>query len=66
MNTMDKDLVIGRSFLKQTVETKPEIIQQNKNTILHHICSPRKPKDTNTVSLKNKPSISTSIGCVLH
>ena len=43
MNETSKpELITGKSYLKQTVETDTNIIKENKLTILNHICSPRK------------------------
>ena len=43
MNETSKpELITGKSYLKQPVETNTTIIKENKLTILNHICSPRK------------------------
>jgi len=36
------EIITGKSYLKQPVETDTTIIKENKLTILNHICSPRK------------------------
>ena len=38
------ETVTGKSLLKNNsvIETEPSIISQNNNTILYHICQPKK------------------------
>jgi len=68
-NLNESDIIIGKSYLKQSVETNTDIIKDNKLTILNHICSPRKIQETipqmdsKQNSQTNKNSIYTSTLC---
>ncbi len=62
---IDSDTIIGKSLIKKniTVETNPSIISQNNNTILYHICQPKKStmnyqlnKNSTSISIKSSPT----------
>ncbi len=65
------EIITGKSYLKQPVETDTTIIKENKLTILNHICSPRKEQETppsirvsNETLRQSRSSIYTSTMCV--
>ena len=71
----EPELITGKSYLKQTVETDTNIIKENKLTILNHICSPRKEqiqaqetphstRGSNKTLRLSRSSIYTSTMCV--
>lgn len=77
MNETSKpELITGKSYLKQPVETDTTIIKENKLTILNHICSPRKEqpiqeqetphstRGSNKTLRLSRSSIYTSTMCV--
>ena len=70
----EPEIITGKSYLKQSVETNTTIIKENKLTILNHICSPRKeqiPEQETPPSIRvsnetlrqSKSSIYTSTLC---
>ena len=75
MNETSKpEIITGKSYLKQSVETNTTIIKENKLTILNHICSPRKEqipeqetplstRGSNKTLQQSKSSIYTSTLC---
>ena len=70
------EIITGKSYLKQPVETDTTIIKENKLTILNHICSPRKEqpiqeqetphstRGSNKTLRLSRSSIYTSTMCV--
>lgn len=40
--TKDKvEIIRGKSYLQSTIETRPDIIKNNKLSILNYICTPQ-------------------------
>lgn len=69
MSKGDYSFVIGKSLLKNTIETDLSIIKKNKNTILNHICIEEDVPPSKGLKLnspKNRNSTYTSINCVLQ